>query len=89
MVDNEKIRNEAIEFLGEEMLDKMKGWLKDKKTLFPLLVEDNITISTNIYLFTPLKNHIRKNNPQIDEEMTYDKFEDYLYCMVEDIVKSL
>ena len=89
MIDNEQIRKDIIEFLGNKWLKKMKDWLETKKTVFPLIVEDGCPISINLHLGMPLRNHIRKLHPEIDEEMTYDKYEDYIYYMVENIVKEL
>lgn len=88
MIDNEKIRQDIIDFLGDKMLLKMKEWLETKKTVFPLLIEDGCPISVNLYLGMPLRNHIRKLHPEIDEEMTYDKYEDYIYYMCCDIAKN-
>lgn len=89
MIDNEKIRQEIIEFLGDKLIHDMKGWLRDKKTIFPLLVEDGCPISVNLHLGMPLRNHIRKLHPEIDEEMEYDQYEDYIYNMCCDIVTSI
>lgn len=89
MIDNEQIRKDIIDFLGTKWLKKMKGWLETKKTVFPLIVEDGIPISINLHLGKALRNHIRKLHPEIDEEMTYDKYEDYIYYMVVNIVKEL
>ena len=88
MIDNDKIREDIISFVGDKWLLKMKEWLKTKKTVFPLIIEDGCPISMNLHLGQMIRNHIRDIHPEIDEEMSYDQYEDYIYYMCCDIVEN-
>ena len=88
MIDNEKIKEEVLNFLGDHGLKMVTKFYKEHKNVFPLIVEDGIPISINMYLGRPLRNHIRQKFPEIDDKMDYCQYEDYIYNMVMKIAKE-
>jgi len=89
MLNNEEVRNEIIEFLGEKNIKLCEESLNKHGILFPTVVEDKIPISMRLFLQIPLNNHINK---KFDAVPTHIKdwitFEDYVYNMLKDIIKE-
>ena len=88
MINNDEIKQEILKFIEEDGLKMMIGWYKKYKIPFPLIVEDGCPISTNLLYGMAIRNHIRKKFPQIDEEMDYNQYEDYIYNLIDNMLKE-
>ena len=87
-LNNLEVRNEIIDYLGEN-LKLISEFYKKYSTPFPLISEGGMPISTNLLIFTPLKNHINKKFNAVPNHIkNWITFEDYIYNMILDIIKK-
>jgi hypothetical protein len=88
-LNNEEVKKEILNFIQEDGLKMMIGWYKDKKRVFPMLIEDGVPISTNLFYGMAIRNHIQKKfNVVPDKINNWGTYEDYIYNMLENILKE-
>lgn len=89
MLDNNKVKEELINYIGERNLKMLANFYKEHKLLFPFLSQDGIIINTKQIYGESIKKYINdKLNiyPNIiGNEIQYD---DYIYEMILDILDS-
>ena len=89
MLDNEKVKQEILDFLGENGVKMISNFYKKYNTVFPLIIEDNVPISVNLHLGMPLRNHINeKFNIVPNEIKNWIIYEDYIYNICINIAKE-
>ena len=88
MIDHEGVKQEILNFVnGEEGFKKFIEWYKTKKNIFPLLVEDGIPISVNLYLGAGIRNHINDKFHIVPDEINnWADYEDYIYYLMEGMI---
>jgi len=89
-IDNSEVKRELIEFIGHKNLKMLRKFLEEKKTPFPLIVEDGIPIATNIVYGIPIRNHINEKMhifPDIIDD--YTMYEDYIYYTLVETLEEL
>lgn len=90
MLDNEDVKNEILNYLGDNGIKMITNFYKKYNNVFPLIVEDDgVPISVNLHLGMPLRNHINeKFNIVPNEIKNWITYEDYIYNMVMKIAKE-
>ena len=89
MLDNEEVKKEVLNYLGDNRIKMVTKFYKEYHNVFPLIVEDGIPISINRYLGMPLRNYINeKFNIVPDKIKNWITYEDYIYNMVMKIAKE-
>ncbi len=88
-LNNKEVKDEIINWLGENNLKLCKELYNTKGSPFALFSQDGIPISTYLMLFMPLLNHINeKFNAVPNHIKDWITFEDYIYNMILDIIKK-
>ncbi|MBR6907889.1 hypothetical protein IKN40_05380 [bacterium] len=89
MLDNEEVKKEVLNYLGDNGIKMITKFYKEYHNVFPLIVEDGVPISINLYLGMPLRNYINeKFNIVPDKIKNWIIYEDYIYNMVMKIAKE-
>jgi len=88
-LNNEEVKQEILNFIQEDGLKMMIGWYKEKGRVFPLLIEDGVPISTNLFYGMAIRNHIQKHfNVVPDKIKDWGIYEDYIYNMLKNILEE-
>jgi len=89
MLNNEEVKKELINYIGENNIKMFSKFYKEKKTIFPVIVEDGIPISINLFYGKSIRNYINeKFNIVPNEIKNWTTYEDYIYNMLVNIVKE-
>lgn len=88
MLDNNKVKEELIQYIGERNLKMLANFYKKHKLLFPYFAQDGILINTKQLYGESIKSYINdklKIYPnEINDEIMYD---DYIYEMILNILE--
>lgn len=89
MLDHKAVEKEILDFIGEDGFEMLKGFYKKYHNVFPLVVEDNIPISINLYYGKAIRNHINEIFKVVPNEIKdWGTYEDYIYNMIVRMIKE-